>query len=36
MWCDTNTYNIRCIKPYKSDTKIEDINPKNMSDDVNI
>ena len=29
-------YNIRCIKQYKSDTKIEYFNSKNMSDDVNI
>ena len=29
-------YKIRCIKIYKSDTNVEDINPKNMSDDVNI
>ena len=29
-------YNIRPIKPYKSDTNVEDINPKNMSDNVNI
>ena len=24
------------IKPYKSGTKVEDINPENMCDDVNI
>ena len=29
-------YNIRRIKPYKSDTKVEDISSKNMSDNVNI
>ena len=29
-------YNIRRIKPYKSDTKVEDYNSKNMSDDVSI
>ena len=29
-------YNIRRIKPYKSDTKVEDISSKNMSDDVSI
>ena len=29
-------YNIRQIKPYKYDTKVEDINSKNMSDDVSI
>ena len=29
-------HNIRRIKPYKSDTNIEDINPKNMCDDINI
>ena len=29
-------YNIRRIKPYKSDVSVEDINPKNMSVDVNI
>ena len=29
-------YNIRHIKPYKYDTNVEDINPENMSDDVNI
>ena len=28
--------NIRRIKPYKFDTKVEDINPQNMCDDVNI
>ena len=30
------TYNIRCIKPYKSDTKVEDSDSKNVFDDVNI
>ena len=29
-------YNISRIKPYKTDTNVEDINPKNMCDDVNI
>ena len=29
-------YNTRRIKPYKPDANIEDINPKNMSDDINI
>ena len=29
-------YNIRHIKPYKSDTNVEDISSKNMSDDVKI
>ena len=29
-------YNIHRIKPYKSDTNFEDINLKNMYDDVNI
>ena len=29
-------YNIRCIKPYKYDTNVEDINAKKMCDDVNI
>ena len=29
-------YNIRCIKPYKSDTKVEDYNSINMYDTVNI
>ena len=29
-------YNIRRIKLYKSDTKVEDIHSKNMSDDVKI
>ena len=29
-------HNIRRINPYKSDTNVEDINPKNMWDDVNI
>ena len=29
-------YNIRWIKPYKSDTKVEDYNSINMSDDVSI
>ena len=28
--------NICRIKPYTSDTNIEDINPNNMSDNVNI
>ena len=27
-------YNIRRINTYKSDTKVEDINPENMCDDV--
>ena len=31
-----NSYNICRIKPYKSDTKVEDIKPQNMCDDVNI
>ena len=30
------TYNIRRIKPYKFDTKIECFNTKNMDDNVNI
>ena len=29
-------HNIRRIKPYTSDAKIEVINPKHMCDDVNI
>ena len=29
-------YNIRHINLYKSDTNVEDINPENMCDDVNI
>ena len=29
-------YNIRRIKPYKYDTNVEDINPENMYDEVNI
>ena len=29
-------YNMHWIKPYKYDTKVEDISSKNMSDDVNI
>ena len=29
-------YNMRQIKPYKSDTKVEDTNSKNMSDDFSI
>ena len=29
-------HNIRRINPYKSGTKVEDINPENISDDVNI
>ena len=29
-------YNICRIKPYKSDTKVEYYNSKNMSDDVSI
>ena len=32
----TIRYNIHQIKPYKSDTNFEDINPKNMCDYVNI
>ena len=30
------TYNIPRIKPYRSDTKVEDFNPKNMDNAVNI
>ena len=30
------SYNIRQIKPYKSDTKVEDFNSKNMSNNVSI
>ena len=30
------TYNIRLNKPFKYDTKVEDFNPKNMDDAVNI
>ena len=30
------TYNIRCIKPYKSDTEDEDFNSINMFDSVKI
>ena len=30
------TYNIRHIKPYKPNTKVEDFNPKNTDDSVNI
>ena len=29
-------HNIRHIKPYKYDTNVEDIKPKNIYDDVNI
>ena len=29
-------HNIRRINQYKSGTKVEDINPENMCDDVNI
>ena len=29
-------YNICCIKPYESDTKVEDYNSINMNDAVNI
>ena len=29
-------HNIRCIKTYKSDTKVEYYNSKNMSDDVRV
>ena len=29
-------YNIRCIKPYKLDTKVEYFNSKNMDDAINI
>ena len=31
-----NKYNIRRIKPYKLDTKVEDYNSIHMSDDVSI
>ena len=31
-----NRYNIRQINPYKTDTKVEDYNSKNTSDDVSI
>ena len=36
--CDATqiTYNIRQIKPYRSDTKAEDYDLKKMPDDVNI
>ena len=30
------TYNICRIRPYKTDNKVEDFNPKNMDDAVNI
>ena len=30
------SYNMRCIKPYKSDTKVEDFNSINFVDAVNI
>ena len=30
------SHNIRQIKPYKSDTNVEDINPDKKSDDVSI
>ena len=30
------TYNIHCIKPYDSDTKVKDSSSKTMYDDVNI
>ena len=30
------TYNIRRIKPHKSDNKVEDSSSKDMSDDVSI
>ena len=29
-------YNIRRIKPYESDTKVEDINTENTDDGVNV
>ena len=29
-------YNKRQIKPYASDTNVEDMNPENMCDDFNI
>ena len=29
-------HNVRRIKPYKLDTKVEDYNSKNISDDVSI
>ena len=31
-----NMYNIYHINPYKSDTNVQDINPKNMCDNVKI
>ena len=31
-----NWHNISCIKPYKYDTKVEDIDPENMCDYANI
>ena len=31
-----NRHNICRIKPYKYDTNVEDINPENMYDDVNL
>ena len=37
QFCPTKIrYNMRQIKPYKSDTKVEDYNSKNMSNDVRI
>ena len=38
LQCDATKiwYNISRIKPYKSDTNVEDIVAKNMYDDVNI
>ena len=36
MWYDKIKYNIRLIKPYKSDSKVEDSNSINMYDAVNI
>ena len=29
-------YNIRCIEPYKSDTKVDNFSSKHMIDDINI
>ena len=36
LWPKKFGYNIRRIKPYTSDTNVEDMTPENMYDDVNI
>ena len=36
VWSEIIRYNIRQIKPYTSDTSVEDITSENMYDNVNI